>query len=97
MSKKKTAGNLDIAGLIIANKWDQKGNVIGVAIHTDKEEIYLVEHNRLESELFNRIQSKVMVKGKIRERLDGNKLIYVKSIQDLDNEISEKKAKQSRK
>ena len=53
-----------VEGLIIPNKWDDKGKIIGIAIHTDKEEIYLVAHNRIEGELLNNLHIKVEMQGK---------------------------------
>ena len=45
MDKKKAVSKNTIEGLIIPNKWDENGKIIGIAIHTNKEEIYLVAHN----------------------------------------------------
>ena len=79
MGKKKAASKNAIEGLVIPNKWDEKGNIIGIAIHTDKEEIYLIAHNRMEGALLNHVHVRVGIKGKIMERLDGSKLIHVQS------------------
>lgn len=83
MGKNHAIGRNDVVGLIIPNQWDENGKVIGIAIHSDREEVFLVAHNRMESELLGHIHLKVGVTGKIRERLDGNKLIHVKSFQPI--------------
>jgi hypothetical protein len=84
--KKKAACRNAVEGLIIPNKWDEKGKIIGIAIHTNKEEVYCVAHNRMESELLSHLHVKVGVKGKIMERLDGNKLIHVSSFKPIVKE-----------
>ena len=94
MGKKRAVSRNSIEGLIIPNQWDDTGKIIGIAIHTNKEEVYLVAHNRMESELLNYLHLKVAVKGKIMERLDGNKLIHVSSFQTILEEFSDKPEKQ---
>ena len=86
MIKKKAASRNAIEGLVIPHKWDENGQIVGIAIHTNKEEIYLVAHNRMESELLNHLQLKVGIQGKIMERLDGSKLIHVKSFKPIVKE-----------
>ncbi|MGD8662748.1 MAG: hypothetical protein PVH37_22580 [Desulfobacterales bacterium] len=85
MGKKKAISRNGIEGLVIPNKWDENGKVIGIAIHTDKEEIYIVAHNRMEAELLNQLHLKVRIEGKVMQRLDGNKLIHVSSFQPILN------------
>ncbi|MEE4602538.1 MAG: hypothetical protein V2J65_14755 [Desulfobacteraceae bacterium] len=89
MGKKKAISRNGIEGLIIPNKWDENGNIIGIAIHTDKEEVYVVAHNRMEVELLNQLHIKVRIKGKIMQRLDGNKLIHVKNFQRILDKTDE--------
>ena len=83
MVKKKAVSRNAIEGLVIPNKWNEKGQIVGIAIHTNKEDVYLVGHNRLERELLSHLHQKVGVKGKIMERLDGNKLIYATSFKHI--------------
>ena len=73
----KYAHNTDVIGIIIPNNWDENGRVIQIAIYTNTEEVYLVEHNRQEKELLNHIKKRVAVKGKIVEGNEGNKLLIV--------------------
>lgn len=86
MKKKRPAPQNDITGIILANQWDENGNVIGVSIYTDGEEIYIVAQNKRIKELVNLIQTKVRVKGKIKKGLDGDNLIYVKTVNTMKNE-----------
>lgn len=89
MGKKKAISRNGIEGSIIPNKWDENGNIIGIAIYTDKEEVYVVAHNRMAVELLNQLHIKVRIKGKIMQRLDGNKLIHVKNFQRILDKTDE--------
>ncbi|MEJ2167282.1 MAG: hypothetical protein P8X90_17275 [Desulfobacterales bacterium] len=73
----KKSQNPEITGIVMPNNWDKNGNVIQVAIYTNAEEVYLVEHNHLGRELLSHINRRVGVKGKKSERLDGNRYITV--------------------
>lgn len=83
MEKKKFVRRHSIEGLVIPDKWDEKGKICGIAIHTNREEVFLVAHNRMENELLHHLHLKVAIHGKISERLDGSKLIHVKSYQPI--------------
>jgi hypothetical protein len=86
VAKKKAIGMYGVEGLVIANQWDENGKIIGIAIHTNKEEVYLVAPNRIERELLRHLKLKVGVKGKIMQRPDGSKLIHVKSFKPIVKE-----------
>jgi hypothetical protein len=73
----KYVRNTDVIGIIIPNNWDENGRVVQIAIYTDTEDVYLVEHNRQEKELLNHLKKRVAVKGKIVEENEGKKLIVV--------------------
>ena len=91
MKKKRPAPQKDITGIILANQWDENGNVIGVSIYTDREEIYIVAHNRRIKEMVDLIQTKVRVEGKIKERLNGEKFIYVATVRTIENDFEDLK------
>ena len=74
MSKNKAVSRNIIEGLVVPNDWGEQGKVIGIAIHTDRKELYLVAHNRMEAELLNHLHVKVGIQGKIMERLDSSHL-----------------------
>ncbi len=86
MKTKRPASQNDITGIILANQWDENGNVIGVSIYTDREEVYIVAQNKRTQDWVNLIQRKVRVEGKIKKGLDGNKLVYVKTVKTMENE-----------
>jgi len=81
MKKNRSASHYEISGIILANSWDENGNVTGVSVYTDREEIYIIAQNNLIKKLVGLIQTKVRVEGKIEEGLDGNHLFYVKSFE----------------
>jgi hypothetical protein len=83
VGKRKPVRRNAIEGIVIPNRWDERGRIIGITIHTNKEEVYLVAHNRMERELLSHLHLKVAIHGKISERLDGSKLIHVKSYQPI--------------
>ena len=91
MKMKKPAPTNYITGIILANQWDQNGNVIGVSIYTDREEIYVVAQNKRIKDLVNRIQTKVRVEGKIKERLNGEKYVYVETVRKIENDFEDSK------
>ena len=97
MGKKRAVSRNGIEGLVVPNKWDEKGKIIGIAIHTDKEEVYVVAHNRMESELLNQLHIKVRIEGKILERLDWKKLIHVRNFQLILDEYNYNQEKQHHK
>jgi hypothetical protein len=86
VGKRKTVSENAIEGLVIPHNWDEKGKIIGIAIYTDKEEIYLVAQNRMEGQLLNNLHLKVGIQGKIMERLDGTRLIHVRNFQPILDE-----------
>ena len=90
MKKKRPAPQNYVSGIVIANQWDENGNVIGVSVYTDREEVYIVAQNKIIKELVGRVQTKVRMGGNIREGLDGKKHIYVKTIKTMDNDCEEK-------
>jgi len=83
VGKKKAISKNAIEGLVLPNNWDDRGKIISIAIHTDKEEIYLVAHNQMESELLNQLHVKARIEGQVMECLDGSKLIHVKSFDPI--------------
>ena len=83
MKMKRPAQQNNITGIILANQWDENGNVIGVSVYTDREEIYIVAQTKQIKELVNLIQTKVRVEGKIKERLNGKKFMYVENVSPL--------------
>ena len=73
-----------IRGIILPEKWNDNGNVISVAIHTDDESTYLIEQNRKGRELLKLVRRKVEAEGKIRERLDGKTILMVRDYNTIE-------------
>ena len=83
MGMKKAVSKNTIEGEVIPNKWNDSGKITGIAIRTHSGGLYLVAHNRMESELLNQLYVKIRIEGKIMQRLDGNKLIHVKNFRPI--------------
>jgi len=66
-----------ITGIIMPNSWDEQGNIVEVALYTDKEEVYPLEDSRLTRALMDLVQKQVEVKCKIQNRADGSPSIAV--------------------
>ena len=64
-----------ISGIIMPNNWDETGRIIGIALYTNSEEVYTLEHNRLTVELMKFMHQSVKVNGRIRQYPDGRKSI----------------------
>jgi len=88
---KRPAPQNDITGIILANQWDENGNVIGISVYTNQEEIYIVAPTKQIKELVDLIQTKVRVEGKIKERLNGKKIVYVERVRTLENDFEDLK------
>ena len=84
MKKKRPAPQNDITGIMLANRWDANGNVIGVSVYTDREEVYIVAHKKGIQDWAKFIQTKVRVAGEIKERLDGKKFVYVERVGTIE-------------
>ena len=72
--KRKADNNLvTIRGIVIPADWDEKGNVVAVAVSTYDEVEYLIENHEKEKELKAVIREEVEVRGILRE--EKNRLI----------------------
>ena len=71
--------NSEIFGIIVPSRWDENGHVTGVSVHTFDEEEYIVEPSGIGKVLTSYLQQKIEIIGKIKERIDGRKLINVRS------------------
>ena len=72
---KRKAGNspVTIRGIVIPADWDEKGNVVAVAVSTYDEVDYLIENHEKEKELKTFIREEVEVSGILRQ--EKNRLI----------------------
>jgi hypothetical protein len=76
----------EITGIVVPARWDESGNVTGTAIHSFDENEYIIEYDRSGELLSKLIHKSVVVTGRVRERLDGKKLIRVMSVKSVSNE-----------
>ena len=77
--KRKKGRERTITGIVVPENWDENDNVTRVAIKTLDYQEYVVEHNKEGKELLALVDNKVRVTGTVRERLDGDLIINVKS------------------
>jgi hypothetical protein len=77
---KRKAGNnpVTIRGIVIPADWDEKGNVVTVAVSTYDEVEYLIENHEKEKELKSFIREEVEVSGTMREDEGGNLIFKLK-------------------
>ena len=66
-----------VRGLVIPAEWDDRGNVIALAISTFDEDEYIIEKNREEERLYPFIRKEIEARGIIRDS-DGKKRIEVR-------------------
>ena len=64
-----------ISGIIMPHNWDETGRIIEIALYTNTEDVYVVEHNSLARELMNLLHKRVAIRGKLSEHPDGNRSI----------------------
>jgi len=80
-NKKKGSPNSEyeeiiIRGIIIPAGWDEKGNIIAIAVSTFDEDVYHIENDDSGRQLMPLIREEVEIKGTIRYK-DGIKKIRV--------------------
>ena len=77
-----------IHGIVIPVAWNEKGEVISVAIATYNEDKYLVEDNIKGRQLLSLIRKRVVVKG-ILTRRNANNVIEVDSFQEDKSRVKD--------
>ena len=70
---------INIKSIIIPVNWDAKGNVIGMAIATHKEEEYIIENDGKASKLISFLRQEVKITGVIKNK-GGKKIIEIKKL-----------------
>jgi len=61
--KKNQSRAVTISGIMLPTEWDDKGNVIGLAIHAFDEEEYLVDNLDEKKELLALLRTRLKVTG----------------------------------
>ena len=59
---------ISVRGVIVPVKWDERGNVIAVAISTHDEDEYLIDDRERGGELKAFIREEVEVVGRLKEK-----------------------------
>jgi len=85
MVKSKGMLQRTVTGILIPEKWDEKNDVIGVSIQAIDENEYIVKGCRDDKDLFNFINKKIKVAGKVFERSDGKFNIEINRFEVEDN------------
>ena len=67
---------INIKGIIIPVNWDAKGNVIGMAIATHKEEEYFIEDDGKAPKLISFLRQEVKITGVLKNK-GGKKIIKI--------------------
>jgi len=80
MGKAKPGSRNVVVGIVIANGWDEDGNVTGVAIYSDNEEIYPIDQSECLNDLLGKLQERVRVTGEIIELANNKKGIAIDSL-----------------
>ena len=75
-----------IRGIVIPVAWNEKGDVISVAIVTYNEEKYLVENNVKGQQLFSLLRKRVVIDGGLVAR-DEIKAIEINSFQEDTSKV----------
>ena len=70
---------INISGIIIPVSWDAKGNVIGMAIATHKEEEYFIEDDEGAAKLSSFLRQEVKITGDLKSK-KGKKIIEIKKL-----------------
>ena len=75
-----------ISGIVIPVAWNEKGDVISVAIVTYNEEKYLVENNVKGQQLFSLLRKRVVIDGGLVIR-DKIKAIEINKFREDTSEV----------
>jgi hypothetical protein len=82
---KVTTGLTTLRGLILPVEWDERGTIRSIAVSTNSEEEYLVDESPLADELLAFLRLRVKVRGSVREKENGKKIITVERYELLED------------
>jgi hypothetical protein len=82
----ETTETITIRGIVIPVAWNEKGDVISVAIVTYNEGKYLVENNVKGQQLFSLLRKRVVIDGGLVTR-DKIKAIEINSFREDTSEV----------
>lgn len=69
---KKRNRAVTISGIMLPTEWDDGGNVIGLAIHTNDEERYQIDNLNEKSELLSLLRARLKATGILKRDATGN-------------------------
>jgi len=75
-----------VEGIILPASWDNKGNVVDLAIATRDEEEYLITDKDQVARLKPLLRQEVEIKGILRTQ-EGKRIIRVKKFSKLKNQV----------
>jgi hypothetical protein len=75
-----------VEGIIIPANWDNKGNVVDLAIATRDEEEYLITDKDQVTRLKPLLRQEVEIRGILQTR-EGRRMIKVKRFSKLKNQV----------
>jgi hypothetical protein len=75
-----------IEGIIIPANWDNKGNVVDLALATHDEEEYLITDKDQVAKLKFLLRQEVEIKGILKTK-EGRRIIKVKRFSKLKNQV----------
>ena len=75
-----------VEGIVIPAKWDNKGNVVDLAIATRNEEEFLITDKDQVARLKSFLRQEVKLTGILRTK-EGKKILKVKKISKLKNQV----------
>jgi hypothetical protein len=75
-----------LEGIILPASWDNKGNVVDLAIATRDEEEYLITDKDQVARLKPLLRQEVEIKGILRTQ-EGKRIIRVKKFSKLKNQV----------
>ena len=81
--KKENVQQLTVKGIVIPEKWDVDGSVIGVALQDFDENEYLVEDSFGMEDLIPMLQKEVEVIGITKRRMGGRTLIRILEFREV--------------
>jgi len=86
MKDAKTANEQSISGILLASQFDLEGNITGLAVYANTEDIYEVIQKPLDRSLLDLLQMNIRVNGEIQRLLDGRCGLKIKSIELIDDD-----------
>ena len=89
MNDQEATNKQVITGILLANQFDPEGNISGLAIYANTEDVFDVVQKTLDQKLLDLLQMKIRVHGEIRELSHGRRGLKVTSFEVVDEDIDD--------